>query len=99
MKSPIDDANDLLYDKLLYQPPHVELRPPPPIIVRPLSDKDIYNAVIYEEDGELIPPDEEILSRRRLSASVPFGLNLIIDTPTTALYAHHHGNCALESTV
>ena len=44
MKSPIDDANDLLYDKLLYQPPHVELRPPPPIIVRPLSDIDIYNA-------------------------------------------------------
>ena len=79
MKSPIDDANDLLYDKLLYQPPHVELRPPPPIIVRPLSDIDIYNAVIYEEDGELIPPDEEALSRRRLSASVPFGLNLIID--------------------
>ena len=53
MKSPIDDANDLLYDKLLYQPPHVELRPPPPIIVRPLSDIDIYNAVIYEEDGNL----------------------------------------------
>ena len=105
MKSPIDDANDLLYDKLLYQPPHVELRPPPPIIVRPLSDIDIYNAVIYEEDGELIPPDEEALSRRRLSASVPFGLNLIIDqkngilenntniennlVTSTALYAHH----------
>ena len=41
---------------------------------------DIYNAVIYEEDGELIPPDEEALSRRRLSASLPFGLNLIINT-------------------
>ena len=102
MKSPIDDANDLLYDKLLYQPPHVELRPPPPIIVRPLSDIDIYNAVIYEEDGELIPPDEEALSRRRLSASVPFGLNLIIETQNAAaaLYAHNnHGNYALESTV
>ena len=65
-----------------------------------------YHAVIYEEDGELIPPDEETLSRRRLSASVPFGLNLIIETnqndlaTSTALYAHQaHGNYALESTV
>ena len=101
LKSP-DDANDLLYDKLLYQPPHVELRPPPPIIIRPLSDIDIYNAVIYEEDGELIPPDEETLSRRRLSASVPFGLNLLIESQNAAaaLYAHStQGNYALESTV
>ena len=103
MKSPIDDAaNDILFDKLLNEPPHVDLRPPPPIIVRPLSDIDIYNAVIYEEDGELIPPDEETLSRRRLSASVPFGLNLILDSQNAAaaLYAHStQGNYALESTV
>ena len=96
MKSPIDDANDLLYDKLLYQPPHVELRPPPPIIVRPLSDIDIYNAVIYEEDGELIPPDEEALSRRRLSASVPFGLNLIIDK--NGINLENHSKSIIDTT-
>lgn len=72
-----EDANDLLYDKLLHQPPHVTLRPPAPVITAK-SNVDVYNAVIYEEDGELLPPDEDILNRRRLSSSLPFGLNLVL---------------------
>lgn len=76
MKSP-EDANDLLFDKLLHQPPHVTLKPPAPVIAkRPSSNVDVYSAVIYEEDGELVPPDEDALSHRRLSTSLPFGLNL-----------------------
>ena len=71
----IDDAHDLLYDKLLHKPPHVQVRPPAPVIAKTSSNLDVYNAVIYEEDGELVPPDEDLLSKRRLSASVPFGLN------------------------
>jgi hypothetical protein len=57
---------------------NVFTKPPAPVIVYTASNLDVYNAVIFEEDGELIPPDEETLSRRRLSSSVPYGLNMII---------------------
>ena len=56
---------------------------------------NIYSTVIYEEDGELIPPDEEILSRRRLSASVPFGMNLIVNSNPNGL----ENNNIIESVV
>ena len=88
MKSPtaaIEDANDdLLFDQLLRQPPHVTLKPPAPVIAkRPSSNVDVYTAVIYEEDGELLPPDEDALRQRRLSTSLPFGLNLINENSMT----------------
>ena len=52
-------------------------RQPPSVIVYTASNLDIYNAVIYEEEGELMPPDEDLLSQRRLSTSLPYGLDLI----------------------
>ena len=43
---------------------------------------DVYNTVIYEEAEEgLMPPDDDSLSHRRLSTSLPYGLNLIGGDP------------------
>ena len=53
---------------------------PPPHIVytSSSSNMDVYNTVIYEEDDEgLMPPDNDILNHRRLSTSLPYGLDLI----------------------
>lgn len=76
----------------------VFLRPPPaPVIVYTSSNLDVYNAVIYEEDGELIPPDEDALSHRRLSASLPYGLDLIVAGPE--YNEHRNALATLESTV
>ena len=75
----VDDAKNLRFDKFLYKPPPVSMKPIPPVIVRTSSNLDVYTTVIYEEDGEFVPPDEEALSKRRLSVSVPFGLNLIVN--------------------
>ena len=54
-------------------------RPSPMIVYTTSSNMDVYNAVIYEEedDESLMPPDGSILNHRRLSTSLPFGLNLI----------------------
>ena len=54
-------------------------RPSPMIVYTTSSNMDVYNTVIYEEedDESLMPPDSSILNHRRLSTSLPFGLNLI----------------------
>ncbi len=52
----------------------------PSVVVYTASNLDVYNAVIYEEDGELMPPDEDALSQRRLSASLPYGLDKILSS-------------------
>ena len=76
----VDDAQNLRFNKFLYRPPSVILKDIPPVIVRTSSNLDVYTTVIYEEDGEFLPPDEDALSRRRMSVSVPFGLNLIVNS-------------------
>ena len=76
----VDDAQNLRFNKFLYRPPPVHLKDIPPVIVRTSSNLDVYTTVIYEEDGEFLPPDEDALSRRRMSVSVPFGLDLIVNT-------------------
>ena len=91
----VDDAKNLRFDKFLYKPPPVNLKPIPPVIVKTSSTLNVYTTVIYEEDGELIPPDEDALSRRRLSASLPYGLNLIVNSNPAGL----ENNNIIESVV
>ena len=56
------------------------IKPSPILVYTTSSNMDVYNTVIYEEaeeSGTLMPPDDDSLSHRRLSTSLPYGLNLI----------------------
>merc|ERR1712080_356589 len=58
------------------------IKPSPILVYTTSSNMDVYNTVIYEEAEEgLMPPDDDSLSHRRLSTSLPYGLNLIGGDP------------------
>ena len=57
------------------------IKPSPILVYTTSSNMDVYNTVIYEEEEGLMPPDDDSLSHRRLSTSLPYGLNLIGGDP------------------
>ena len=71
------------------------IKPSPILVYTTSSNMDVYNTVIYEEAEEgLMPPDDDSLSHRRLSTSLPYGLNLIGGDPKSfnLIGEDHSGN-------